>query len=643
MCGICGFWHKDKVSSDFLNKKIRTMTGVLSDRGPDKNGFWTEEKNCIAFGHTRLSIQDLSNNGSQPMTSSSGRFVIIFNGEIYNHNDLRLNLNKDFIQSWKGTSDTETLVNLIEKFGLEKTLSMLDGMFAFSVWDKKKRQLHIARDRVGEKPLYYGFHKDTFYFFSDLRPLYQLKNEQYNFDHEAFNLYKSLGYIPAPYSIFKNFKKLIPGKFASIRLDKDFEFNVSDYWKLSDTFSLQENHFDENELKEDLIKSIESQLISDKEVGAFLSGGIDSSLVCSILKKEIGITPHTFSVSLDNKIYNEGNYAKEVAELLGTKHHGYHLSSKEILLTAKMANVYSEPFADSSQIPTYVLSKFAKNKVSVCLSGDGADELFAGYNRHKYLRIVIGLQKYLPKKTFQFLSKLLRTLDSNKLDHFFLTIFKFLPNILTFSYPSNKLEKLAQLSGFENLSQTYANILSGKIPKKDDPLVELISSYDINKNKNLDNLNKILFFDQSLYLPDDILTKVDRAAMSCSLEVRAPFLSRKIIEKSNSLSVDLKNNKETKFPLRKILENYIPKKMINRPKMGFSIPLGNLLREDLNNWANDLLAIENLTQYDFFDYVYVNKIWIEHLKSEYDHSRELWTVLMFQAWFAQYKKFIKLS
>jgi len=644
MCGICGFWNRDRVNLESLDKKIKTMTGVFSDRGPDNQGFWIEGRNSIAFGHTRLSIQDLSNTGSQPMISKSGRFVVIFNGEIYNHNNLRSNFENDLNHNWKGSSDTETLVNLIDKYGLEKTLSMIEGMFALAVWDDEKRQLYIARDRIGEKPLYYGFHNDAFYFFSDLRPLYELKNEQYAFDHEAFNFYKILGYIPAPYSIFKNFKKLIPGKFASVSLNENFEFNEYDYWKLSDTFRIQENSLDEVELSRKLIRSVESQLISDKEVGAFLSGGIDSSLICAILKRELGITPHTFSVSLNNRVYNEGIYAKEVAEFLGTNHHNYHLSSKEMALTAeKMSDVYSEPFADSSQIPTYLLSKFAKNEVSVCLSGDGGDELFAGYNRHKYLRLITVLQKYLPRKTFGILANVLKNINSNKLDHFFLFIFKFLPDKYTFSYPANKLEKLTRLSNFENLSQAYANILSGKMIGKYDHLVDLISSYDESNNLNIDSLNKILFFDQSLYLPDDILTKVDRAAMASSLEVRAPFLSKEIIEKANALPADEKINNETKYPLRKILENYIPKKMINRPKMGFSIPLGDLLREDLKKWANDLLSKEKLAHYDFFDHVYVNKIWREHLKSEYDHSKEIWNILMFQVWFFQYEKFIKLS
>jgi len=642
MCGIAGIWSNDKNDYLSLDKRIRLMTGVLKDRGPDDFKIWINKGNSLAFGHTRLSIQDLSQIGSQPMTSPSGRYTLIFNGEIYNHKNLRLLLNKSNHIEWKGTSDTETLAHLIDKYGFKETLKKIHGMFAIALWDNTKKKIQIARDRIGEKPLYYGFHKDNFYFFSDLRPLYQLQGQSYKIDNEAVNLFLTLGYIPSPMSIFKDFKKLPPGTFANITSIKDSNIEITRYWNLADSFSKKSDSINYDEFEDILTESVESQLISDRTVGGFLSGGIDSSLICSIMKKKLKIELNTFSISLNHKSFNEGEYARKVASIIGSKHHDYLLNYDEMAIIAKsMSKIYSEPFADSSQIPTLALSKFAKQRVTVSLSGDGGDELFAGYNRHKYLKLITRYKKIFPNSFFSLSQSILRSVDKDKVDMFFQILFRVIPKNLAFAYPSDKLMKVLSMTNSKTIRESYADVVSSSLHGNNKLLLEFLSR--INRNQvEMSDIDELLFYDQSTYLPDDILTKVDRASMSTSLEVRAPFLSHKVIQYANSLETKIKIGRKTKLPLRNLLKKYLPENLINRPKMGFSIPLGQLLRKDLRFWANQLLSYDSLSKHNFFDNHQIKELWNDHLKDKQDNSRELWNILIFQDWFMENEKFIEL-
>lgn len=644
MCGICGFFSK---SSSSYNNIIDNMSNTLLHRGPDNRGTWKDEKFGLFLGHQRLSILDLSNNGNQPMLSKSNRFILIFNGEIYNHQKLREELvlkNSSLI--WQGGSDTETLLASIENWGIEKTLKKIVGMFAFAIWDKKERCLTLARDRVGEKPLYYGWQSKTgnpvFLFGSELKSLKAHPEFERNINHEAINLQIKYSFVPAPYTIYKNIYKLLPGHFLQLRENNFFNSSLPEskiYYSFLNVLNSEKKNFKnindiQSELHNLLKQTIKNKMISDVPVGAFLSGGIDSSLIVSLMKTCTTKLVKTFTIGFSDQIYDEAKFAKQIAKHLGTDHTELYLSDKDILnVIPNLANIYDEPFADSSQIPTYLISKIAKKSVTVCLTGDGGDELFCGYNRYNIPIRLWNIYNLLPS----FFKKLLIFgLNLAKLEEkkFLLVFFS---KLINYPFLDQKITKLNDIYKSKNIFDFYDRLITICDNSKNIVLNSNESLLNFYEGKifpkNINNQQMMMALDIFHYLPDDILVKVDRAAMSNSLETRAPFLDHRIIDFAWQIPHSLKlKNGRGKWILREILSYYIPKKLIDRKKSGFSVPIDNWLRGPLRHWAENLLDEKKITEQGYLNSKVVKIMWKEHINKKKNLGSQLWNVLMFQLW-----------
>jgi asparagine synthase (glutamine-hydrolysing) len=644
MCGICGFFSK---SSSSYNNIIDNMSNALLHRGPDNKGTWRDEKFGLFLGHQRLSILDLSNNGNQPMVSKSNRFIIIFNGEIYNHLKLREEVvlkNSSFI--WRGGSDTETLLASIENWGIEKTLKKIVGMFAFAIWDKKERCLTLARDRIGEKPLYYGWQSKTgnpvFLFGSELKSLKAHPEFEKNINHEAINLQMKYSFIPAPYTIYKNIYKLLPGHFLQLRENNFFNSSLPKsqiYYSFLNASDSEKKNFKninniQSELHNLLKQTIKDKMISDVPIGAFLSGGIDSSLIVSLMKTCATQPVKTFTIGFSDQIYDEAKFAKQVAKHLGTDHTELYLSDKDILsVIPNLANVYDEPFADSSQIPTYLISKIAKKSVTVCLTGDGGDELFCGYNRYNVPTRLWNIYNLLP---FFFKRLLIFGLKLAKLEErkFLLGFFS---KFIHYQFLDQKIIKLNDIYKSKNIFEFYDRLITICNNSKDIVLNsnEPLSNFAGGKIffNNINNQQIMMALDIFNYLPDDILVKVDRAAMSNSLETRAPFLDHRIVDFAWQMPQSLKfKNGKGKWILREILNYYIPKKLIKKNKSGFSVPIDNWLRGPLRHWAENLLDEKKIKEQGYLNSKIIKIMWIEHINKKKNLGSQLWNVLMFQLW-----------
>ncbi len=612
MCGIAGYLTVDKFIGYNPSEVVKKMIRALVHRGPDDEGAWVDHSNCIALAHRRLSIIDLSVAGKQPMVSDNGRYVLVFNGEIYNHLKLRDDLP---LRNWRGHSDTETLLAAIEQWGLNLALTKSVGMFALALWDCKLRILSLARDRMGEKPLYYGWQGSTFMFGSELKALKAHPCFKKEINRDALKLYVEHGYVPALYSIFRGIHKLEPGAVISISCKDNLEqdSSITHYWKLQD---LIENR-DANQyvgtpqeavtkLEELLKESISLQSEADVPLGAFLSGGIDSSTVVAIMQSLSKNSIHTFSIGFNEIKYDESKYARKIAEHLQTQHTEFIITPQDALrIIPSLPLVYDEPFADPSQIPTILLSQLAGRFVKVSLSGDGGDELFAGYRRYQDISTLLERLKKIPKPLRVAGGKLflhdayrgpLSNLEPDSFYEF-----------------SNK-----QWKGYPDL------VLGNKINSTNKQVIP----------KSIINLQeRMMYADTIDYLPNDILVKVDRAAMSCGLETRVPLLDHRIVEFSWSLPHSIKAHSGIpKWPLKQVLYKYVPRELIDRPKMGFGIPLANWLRGPLREWAESLLDEGKLRQQGFFDPVPITKEWKLHLSGKKDRHYGIWTILMFQAW-----------
>ena len=540
MCGLAGFILGQKTKFNDLNDINNQMISQIAHRGPDALDSWCDEPSRVGLSHVRLAIQDLSIAGSQPMHSKSRRFIIVFNGEIYNHLILRNQLQKGSLnqQKWRGTSDTETLLACIEAWGLNKTLNMCVGMFAFALWDTHEKFLYLARDRFGEKPLYYGVCNDNLVFGSELKAIKSFPGFNQPISKIALQNFIHLSYIPAPYSIYEDIYKLEPGHFLKIDAD-NFINTLSDkvsYWSIDErmTSCLNDPYLNEQEglddLEQKITNAVSDQLISDVPLGAFLSGGVDSSLIASIMQKENMAKVKTFTIGFEESDYDESLHAKAVADYLGTEHHELNVSSQDALnLIPSLPSMYDEPFADSSQIPTYFVCNSAKKHVTVSLSGDGADELFGGYNRYTWGPKIWGHLSLLPHSARDALMNFFTILSPETLNSFF--------RFTGITRPGEKLHKLSYaLKGCNSIEDLYVNLIS---QWSDQNLIKglrpMLSSSDriklfnmpFNKKINEDSL-QMMFRDSKMYLPDDILCKVDRAAMAISLETRAPFLDHRV-------------------------------------------------------------------------------------------------------------------
>lgn len=635
MCGFAGVYsvNQNSLNSEILSK----MSQKLAHRGPDDSGIWIDDSGTVGLAHQRLAVVDLTSAGHQPMQSSSNRFTIVFNGEIYNHQELRKQL--DYL-NWNGQSDTETLLACIELWGLDETLDKINGMFSFSLWDDERKTIYLVRDRMGEKPLYYGWQGDSFLFGSELKSLKVHPNFQANIDKESLDLYFRYNYIPSPFSIYKDISKLPPGSVLSLNQGEK-KIKICKYWSIPNEaargFSdpLLGNVESIVDKLDNLIKkSIKQKIVSEVPLGAFLSGGIDSSVVVGIMQSLSSKPVKTFTIGFEDKAFDEAQDAKLIAKYLGTDHHELYISIQDVIDTIPLLpNLYDEPFSDASQIPTYLVSKLTKEKVTVSLSGDGGDELFCGYNRYTVTKNLWKKISVFPLFIRQFISFLLLSTPLRVWDKF--------GDLSFISKKYNnlglKIHKGAKVLHSQSLVELYENLLSNW--KFSDILVlgsherrKLDLSTAVNIS-DFSNIEKMMLWDMQSYLPDDILVKLDRATMGVSLEGRVPFLDHDLVEFSWRIPTEYKyRNKTSKWILRQVLYKYIPKKLIERPKSGFTLPLSEWLRGPLKDWAEDLINVEKLNHDGILDAEVINKKWREHQAGKFDWSNQLWSVLMFQSW-----------
>jgi len=625
MCGIGGYWSPKNGSDENL---AELLLEPLRKRGPDHHAYWLEKSIGLALCHTRLAIIDKSDKGIQPMHSFNNRYVICFNGEIYNHKEIKRILDKSgYKYRWNSSTDTETILAAIQFWGVEKAIKKLEGMFAFSLWDKTEECLYIARDRIGEKPLYYYINNNLLIFGSEIRVLKRHPCLVKEINYENISEYFDYGFISGENTIYKNIKKVTPGTFVKITYDGLFKQEKIKYWKLSNIIS---NNFDSfGGTKEDSIKklnsllrkSISRQMVADVPLGAFLSGGIDSSCVVSIMQNISKNKINTFTLGFEDHNYDESGKARKLANYLGTNHHELIVSEKHVQeLIPKVATMFDGPFGDSSQFPTYLISKFAKEHVTVALSGDGGDELFAGYSRYYRIRNLYSYINFIPKKSIYFLDIIKSFKDK-------------INNKESFSY-LNKLRRLILSDSPENFYDEYMKVFCGNSILNP----EFEKSFDNRRNKEYfikskNIIDVAMYSDTINYLPDDILTKVDRMAMRSSLETRIPFIDHNIVEFCWSLPrnfiYEINNPKNI---LKEVLYNYIPKNLIKDEKKGFSIPMKEWLKGQLKEWAMELLNESKLKQHGILDHKKVSKIWAEHLDGKRDWSNKIWIILMFQSW-----------
>lgn len=643
MCGFAGFIEQDSSVTD-PHSVLRSMGNAILHRGPDDGGEWFDDENGIGLTHRRLSILDLSSEGHQPMKSVGGRYIVVFNGEIYNHIQLRQKLMAtDAISTWRGHSDTETLLAGFDFWGVQKTIELATGMFAFAVYDSTDNVLVLGRDRIGEKPLYYGWHGETFLFGSELKALERHPAFLSEINRDAITLLLRHNYIPAPYSIYKGICKLQPGCLMEVSFTKP-DPKIWSYW--SSTNAIQtglQSPFvgtpDEavERLEHLVIGVIDQQMIADVPIGAFLSGGVDSSTVVALMQTQSSKPVKTFSIGFHDNDYNEAKYAKAVSHHLGTEHNELYVMPEDAMeVIPKLSDLYSEPFSDSSQIPTYLVSKLAKQHVTVSLSGDAGDELFCGYNRYRITNNFWNKISMLPAPFRALIAKMIISISPQSWGN----IIKFVPTSQNFTNIGEKLHKMAGILNNQSIEELYFDLVSHfRCPES-----IVIGGYEpptlLTKNSpkldGLDDVQRMMALDLLTYLPDDILVKLDRAAMGVSLETRVPFLDHRIVEFAWTLpqSIKLKNN-ETKWPLKQILYRHVPQKLIDRPKMGFGIPIDSWLRGPLRDWAENFLNEGRLRQEGFFYPNPILKMWKEHISGKCNWQHHLWNVLMFEAWLEQ--------
>jgi asparagine synthase (glutamine-hydrolysing) len=682
MCGITGFWEVPIRSKGELNDVVRRMASAIAHRGPDNTGVWSDPKAGIVLGHQRLSIIDLSSAGHQPMISSSGRFVIVFNGEIYNHLELRTELDSSSNSSshlglvgaklkWRGHSDTETLLAGFERWGVAATLVKTVGMFSIVLWDVKKRTLHLARDRFGEKPLYYGWTAsrsgNAFVFGSELKAMRAFPDFVNPVCRGALAQYMRFMYVPAPRSIYQGIYKLEPGCLISIegtapmvapsqplRPPAVYEnLTLKRWWTLANVVQLGArnpitNQIDAiNALEQHLSRAVKLQSLADVPLGAFLSGGIDSSAIVALMQQQASSPVKTFTVGFEESGFDESPYARSVAKHLGTDHTELFVKATEAQdVIAKLPSIYDEPFADSSQIPTYLVCHTARKQVKVALSGDAGDELFGGYNRYFWGPRIWNKLAWLPFPLRQTLGAAISAVPVAGWDALTLPLNALVPKGQGILNAGDKAHKLAaRLSGVRDLDELYKSLVSewqdpahvvrgengSSVLEPSSLLCDALPKAGLTSAIN--SPLRMMYRDSMTYLPDDILCKVDRAAMASSLETRVPFLDHRVVELAWKLPLGMKiTNGEGKWLLRQVLYRHVPRELIERPKAGFGIPIGQWLRGSLRPWAENLLDQNRLNVESYFNPEPIRKKWVEHLSGRRDHTASLWAVLMFQAW-----------
>ena len=647
MCGVVGFLTRGRGTEEPMALVARKMADALIHRGPDDAGVWVDEAAGIALGHRRLSILDLSAAGHQPMRSVSGRYVIALNGEIYNHLEIREDLNRSGSQvSWRGHSDTETLLAAIDRWDLKEALRRSVGMFALALWDRQERVLMLACDRVGEKPMYFGATGGTLLFASELKALRAHPGFDDTIDRDALSLFMRHNYVPGPKSIFRHVSKLLPGTIVRFDEKANLTKPASEtFWSFTEAaVEGLRKPFDgdeisaQQELERVLRRSIAGQMVADVPLGAFLSGGVDSSTVVALMQAQSSRPVKTFTIGFHESGFDEARYAKDIARHLGTEHTELYVTAKDALqVIPNLPDFYDEPFADSSQIPTYLVARMARQHVTVSLSGDAGDELFGGYNRYFWATNLWRHISPLPAPLRRGLGHMLAMLPQSKWD----TMFKFLgpamPTRLRVTRAGEKVHKVASMLSCSSPEAIYCDLIS----HWSDPVDLVLQSEELptpltDRRAWLDSRDfesRMMFLDSISYLPYDILVKVDRAAMAVSLETRVPMLDHRVIEFAWRLPLEMKiRNGEGKWLLRQVLHSHVPRELIDRPKMGFGVPIGEWLRGPLREWAENLLSRGRLEQEGYFRPEQIRAKWDAHIAGHGDWQYHLWDALMFQAW-----------
>lgn len=640
MCGILGFYD-DRYARRDAESIARDMMHGIVQRGPDDSGIWTDLP--ITLGHRRLSILDLSPAGHQPMESACGRFVIAFNGEIYNHHQIRKALEAERPWQWRGHSDTEVMLASIASWGIERALEQFNGMFAFALWDRQDHILTLARDRFGEKPLYYSADAARISFGSELTCLEAFPGFDRTIDRDALCEYFRFKYFPAPMTVYRAAKKLPPAHYLQWAPGRGV-MEARCYWSLeqkvlagrASPLVLPDNEAGD-QLEALLKDAVALRMEADVPLGAFLSGGIDSSLVVALMQSQSSRPVRTFSIGFDVPGYNEAEHAKAVAQHLGTDHTEQYVTGAEALgVVPSLGKMYDEPFADASQIPTYLVSKIARQHVTVCLSGDGGDELFGGYSRYELTPDMWKKLSRLPARGLA--AGVVQNMPTPLLDLLAKSV-----GIVARRYTRTPLtgEKLRGFLPWLQAKDGYAlyrlSMMAWKQPRE----LVLGSSDAYHGLDDVaipfdDFLHRMMYHDMLTYLPGDILTKVDRASMAVSLEGRIPLLDHRLAELSWKLPASQKyKDGQGKWLLRQVLYRHVPKELLDRPKMGFGVPLGMWLRGDLRDWAEALLAPSVLQQQGLLDVAQVRRMWDLHLQNRSDFSVQLWPVLMLQAWLVE--------
>ena len=678
MCGITGFLAAPARPEGELKEMARSMANAIAHRGPDDSGAWADAQAGIALGHRRLSIIDLSPAGHQPMASSSGRFVVAFNGEIYNHLDIRAELlTAGVAPAWRGHSDTETLLAAFEHWGVESTLAKTVGMFAIALGDVCERTLHLARDRFGEKPLYYGWASSgvgrAFVFGSELKALRAFPGFANPVCRQALAQYMRFMVVPAPRSIYQGIYKLEPGCVLSIigtppadapaqplRPPATYQsISLRRWWSLADVVQAGAQHpiADEveavNALEQRLSDAVRLQSLADVPLGAFLSGGVDSSAIVALMQQQATRPVKTFTVGFEEAGFDESPHARAVAKHLGTDHAELFVTAAEAqAVIAQLPDMYDEPFADSSQIPTHLVCRAARQHVTVALSGDAGDELFGGYNRYFWGPRIWAKLAWLPYPVRQALGAAISAVPVAGWDALSRPANALLPGGKGIAQAGDKAHKLAaRLRGVRNLDDLYLSLVSewqdpaqvvrgeggASVVEPPSLLDDPVPAQGVTGSAN--SPLRMMYRDSMTYLPDDILCKVDRAAMAASLETRVPFLDHRVAELAWRLPLGMKiRGGQGKWALRQVLYKHVPRELIDRPKAGFGIPVGQWLRGPLRPWAESLLDEKRLQTDGYFYPAPIRQKWAEHLAGHRDHTSSLWAVLMFQAWLSSTKR-----
>jgi asparagine synthase (glutamine-hydrolysing) len=646
MCGLTGFWEPPGAGEDALAARARAMAGAIAHRGPDDDGVFVEPAAGFGLGFRRLAIVDLSPTGHQPMTSSDGRYVMAFNGEIYNYRDLRAALERDGAR-FRGTSDTEVALELIRRDGVEAVVRRLWGMFAIVVWDRRERRAWLLRDRLGKKPLYYGRANGTWLFGSELKALRAHPAFDPAIDRGAVRAFLRYGYVPAPATIYRAVAKLPPGSFA--RLEADGACHVEAYWRVREAAEAGvaarptgptadrdvDAHVDALEAL--LGDAVARRMIADVPLGAFLSGGIDSSVVVALMQKHASRPVRTFTIGFEDAGFDEAAPAAAVARHLGTDHTTFPVTGADALqVVPRLPALYDEPFADASQIPTFLVSALARQAVTVALSGDGGDEVFGGYTRHVWLDRLRRRARLMPAVARRAVGGALGGVEAATWDAIYAGVSPAMPARLRQRHPGEKIHKLARVVAADDEADAYTRLVSQwEAPETLVPgATEAPTWADAEAaDAALDTpVDRTILRDFVAYLPDDILVKVDRASMGVSLEARAPMLDHRVVEWAWRLPLDLKvRDAQGKWLLRRLLDRHVPRALVERPKSGFAIPLDAWLRGPLRDWAEALLTPARLASGGLLDPAPVAAVWQRHLARGGEAGR-LWPVLMLQAW-----------